>query len=128
MKAPAPPVTTPMIPIQCALMFPSLSLPTAAALGSCSALPGFDNVLVGANVRRDLAMKTVDVLYFDGCPNVDVAMDHARKAVAAVGNGAEVRLVRVEGDEEAVRQQFLGSPTVRVDGLDVDVAARPRAD
>jgi hypothetical protein len=73
-------------------------------------------------------MNTVEVLYLDGCPNADVAVEHARKAVATVENGAEVRLVRVEGDEDAVRHQFLGSPTVRVDGLDVDTAARSRTD
>jgi hypothetical protein len=73
-------------------------------------------------------MKAIDVLYFDGCPNVDVAMEHARSAVAAVTNGAAVRLVRVDGDEAAVRLRFLGSPTVRVDGLDVDAAARSRTD
>jgi hypothetical protein len=73
-------------------------------------------------------MQAVEVLYFAGCPSVDVAVEHARKAVAAVATGAEVRLVRVEGDEEAIRRQFLGSPTVRVDGLDVESEARSRTD
>jgi hypothetical protein len=55
-------------------------------------------------------MKMVEVLYFEGCPNVDVALERVRKAVAAVADGAEVHLVRVDGDAEAVRRQFLGSP------------------
>ena len=73
-------------------------------------------------------MKRVEVLYFDGCPNVDVAADHARKAVAAVSESAEVQLVRVDGNDEAVRRRFLGSPTIRVDAADVDASAWERTD
>jgi hypothetical protein len=73
-------------------------------------------------------MNRVEVMYFDGCPNVEIATDHAREAVAAAGVLAEVRLVRIDGNTEAMRRQFLGSPTVRVNGEDVDVSARDRMD
>ena len=73
-------------------------------------------------------MKMVEVLYFDGCPNIDVAVDHARKAVAAVAGSARVQLVRIDGEAAAVDRRFLGSPTIRVDGADVDAAARERTD
>lgn len=71
-------------------------------------------------------MKIVEVLFFDGCPNIEVAAKHARDAIARAGVDAEVRLVRVEGD--ASRLRFLGSPTVRVDGRDVDDTASARTD
>ena len=73
-------------------------------------------------------MKTVEVLYFDGCPNVEVAADQARRAIDGAGTPAEVRLVRIEGDEDAIRRRFLGSPTIRVDGVDVDQTAAARTD
>ena len=73
-------------------------------------------------------MKTVEVLYFDGCPNAQVAADHARAAVARAGTPADVRLVRIEGDDDAIRHRFLGSPTIRVEGVDVDGSARARTD
>lgn len=73
-------------------------------------------------------MKTVDVLYFDGCPNADIAADHARAAVERANTLAEVRLVRIEHAEDAIRHRFLGSPTIRVDGVDVDGSAHTRTD
>jgi hypothetical protein len=42
--------------------------------------------------------------------------------------GAELTLRRVETPQEAEVERFLGSPTVRVDGADVDPAAAARAD
>ena len=73
-------------------------------------------------------MKTVEVLYFDGCPNLEIAVDRARKAVAAVANPAQVQLVCIHGEAEAARRRFLGSPTILVDGADVDATAAERTD
>ncbi len=72
-------------------------------------------------------MSRVEVLFFGGCPNVDIALARARKAAEATGV-ADVRLVPVESEDDARRLGFLGSPTVRVDGLDVEVSARARTD
>ena len=73
-------------------------------------------------------MKAVEVLFFDGCPNVDIAMSHVQEAIVQAGILADVRAVRVEEGADAVRLRFLGSPTVRVGGVDVDAAARARTD
>lgn len=73
-------------------------------------------------------MKTVEVLFFGGCPHIEVAAAHARDAIARTGVDAEVRLVRIEREADASRLRFLGSPTVRVDGRDVDASATDRTD
>lgn len=73
-------------------------------------------------------MKMVEVLFFGGCPNIEVAAARARDAIDRAGVDAEVHLVRVEGDADASRLRFLGSPTVRVDGRDVDDSAASRTD
>lgn len=76
-----------------------------------------------------MSIRVVDVLFFDGCPNVDDAVERVRSAAAAANlPDVDVRLVRVETEEEAARTGFLGSPSVRVDGVDVELAARARAD
>jgi hypothetical protein len=72
--------------------------------------------------------RRVEVLVFDGCPNVEATLERARAAVVATRAHAEVQLVQVESDEEAKRLRFLGSPTVRVDGVDVDGSAKLRDD
>ena len=51
-----------------------------------------------------------------------------REPVAAAAPGGEVELRAVESIEDAERERFLGSPTVRVDGLDVDPGAAKRYD
>jgi hypothetical protein len=67
--------------------------------------------------------RRIEVLFVDGCPNVDSAVDRARAAIEAAGVAATVVLVRVGSEEEARRLRFVGSPTVRVDGNDVDPTA-----
>jgi hypothetical protein len=70
----------------------------------------------------------VEVLVFDGCPNVETALQRARGAIAAAKVPARVQLVRVADDDQARRLRFLGSPTVRVNGADVDPTAAGRED
>lgn len=70
----------------------------------------------------------VEVLYFDGCPNHEVLLPHLRELLKSVGAGQDIELVRVEDAEAAERERFLGSPTVRVDGEDVEPGAGERTD
>ena len=62
-------------------------------------------------------MPVIEVLYFDGCPGAEPALSMARD-VAARHTGAEVRAVRVE-PENVDTARFSGSPTIRVDGVDI---------
>ena len=61
---------------------------------------------------------TVTVLYFDGCPNWELARDRAEEALRVVGASEAVGLQRVESVEEAERFRFAGSPTILIDGED----------
>lgn len=71
---------------------------------------------------------TVELLYFDGCPSHERLLPRLRELVTAADPGAKVELRRIETIEEAERERFLGSPTVRVDGRDVDPGAEERSD
>jgi 2-methylcitrate dehydratase PrpD len=75
-----------------------------------------------------MASHTVEILYFDGCPHAQPAVDRVRAVVAETGATADVREVRVETEADAQRLRFLGSPSVRVDGRDVDPDAADRND
>ena len=70
----------------------------------------------------------VEVLYFDGCPNHEALLPHLRELLESSGAGADIELVRVEDPVAAERERFLGSPTVRVDGEDVEPGAADRTD
>jgi hypothetical protein len=70
----------------------------------------------------------VEVLYFDGCPNHESLVPRLHELLARTGSDAALTLRRVETSQQAERERFLGSPTVRVDGRDVDPAAAGRDD
>ena len=65
-------------------------------------------------------MPLVELLYFDGCPNYTDYLPRLRALLAASGIPGDVTLRRVDSEEAAVAQRFLGSPTVRVNGQDVE--------
>lgn len=73
-------------------------------------------------------MRQIEVLVSKGCPNVEATLAQVRTAIAATNATSDVKVVDVENDEAAVRLRFLGSPTVRIDGIDVDASARGRHD
>lgn len=66
----------------------------------------------------------VDVLYFEGCPSGTAAYDLARTVVRSVGVVADVNLIEVTSDEMAREIGFLGSPSIRIDGQDIEPARR----
>ena len=68
----------------------------------------------------------VELLYFDGCPSHGRLLPVVRRLARAAG--AELALRRIETRDEAEAERFLGSPTVRVDGRDVDPGAVDRTD
>src|SRR4051794_19776661 len=78
--------------------------------------------------RRSSASSRAPPQYFDGCPSHEALLPRLRELLARAGVDAQVQLRRVESVEAAQRERFLGSPTLRVDGQDVDPTAADRDD
>jgi hypothetical protein len=72
------------------------------------------------------ATPLIEVLYFDGCPSHERLLPTVERLASDVR--AEVTVRRVASPEEAEAERFLGSPTVRVDGADVEPGAPARTD
>lgn len=70
---------------------------------------------------------TVEVLMVSGCPGTELAIARVREAAEALALETNLRFVIVENDEQARVHGFVGSPTVRVEGVDVEegIANRP---
>ena len=66
----------------------------------------------------------IEVLYFAGCPNHKPAVERVRQVLAEEGLSAEVLEVNVSQPSIAQNVGFLGSPSIRVNGLDVEPEAR----
>ena len=70
----------------------------------------------------------IEVLYFDGCPNHEALLPHLRQLLDDVDRATAIELVEVPDADAAQRERFLGSPTLRVDGRDVEPGAELRTD
>jgi len=70
----------------------------------------------------------LELLYFDGCPNHETLLPRLRELLAGEGISSEIDLRRITDDEAAQRERFLGSPSVRVNGRDVEPDAERRTD
>jgi hypothetical protein len=71
---------------------------------------------------------TIELLYFDGCPNYERFMPHLQELLERSGVHEQVLRRKVESSEDAVAERFLGSPTLRIDGVDVERSAEARID
>ncbi len=60
----------------------------------------------------------VQLLYFDDCPNWQVADTRLREALETLGRPVEVEKVLVTTPEQAEHWGFHGSPSVLIDGED----------
>ena len=70
----------------------------------------------------------IEVLYFGGCLNHEAAVERVKEALREEGLSAEIAEVNVQDAEVAQSLQFLGSPSVRIEGLDIEPAARSSRD
>ena len=62
----------------------------------------------------------VSFLYYEECPSHDLALERLREVMAEEGLPGEVEVIKVETEEQAHELRFVGSPTIRVDGQDID--------
>ncbi len=62
---------------------------------------------------------TVELLWWEGCPSHPDALDDLRRILREEGIEADVARIEIKDDEQARREHFPGSPTIRIDGKDI---------
>lgn len=72
------------------------------------------------------AQPLVEILYFTGCPNYEQARAMVERVSEELRLEPQLRLVDVADTDAAKRLRFLGSPTVRVGGRDIEPGAEQR--
>ncbi len=70
----------------------------------------------------------IELLTFEGCPNAQSARSLVERVVAESHVDAEIAYVNVPDADAAERLRFLGSPTIRVDGRDIEPGADERTE
>jgi hypothetical protein len=68
---------------------------------------------------------TIELLYFDGCPNREALLARRHELLDQLGRAPNL-VRKIDDDASAQRERFLGSPTVRVAGRDVEPGADER--
>lgn len=66
----------------------------------------------------------IEVLYIADCPNHQPTVERVRDVLRAAGIDTTVTEVEVLSTADAEQWKFIGSPTVRINGLDVEPDAR----
>lgn len=66
---------------------------------------------------------TVELLFWEGCPSHPKALADLRETMSALGLDPGGIVIReVHGEPDAEREHFIGSPTIRIDGVDIQPA------
>jgi len=62
----------------------------------------------------------IELFYFDGCPNHEKALELLNDCLKELSLDVPVERIKVESPEAAERLRFLGSPSIRIDGKDLE--------
>jgi len=69
----------------------------------------------------------IEIITFAGCPHSEATLQRTLEVLSALGANAEVGEVEVRDDVDAARLRFPGSPTIRIDGVDIEPGAESRS-
>ena len=66
----------------------------------------------------------IEVLYFRGCPNYRPALERLQLVLQQERLSAKVSEIEVKDEVHGKALKFVGSPAIRINGLDVEVNSR----
>jgi hypothetical protein len=70
----------------------------------------------------------IELYYFGGCPSFQPTLSLLQQVLDEEGVQTTVQTIPVESEESAKKYRFLGSPSLRVDGEDIEPEARTATD
>ena len=70
----------------------------------------------------------IELLYFEGCPNHLPTMEILREILESLCCRDQIRQVEVSTQAEAEAIRFVGSPSIRINGSDIEPWARTTKD
>lgn len=62
----------------------------------------------------------ITFLYYEDCPSHEEALQRLRSVMAEEAIEAEIDIRKVETETQAQQLRFTGSPTIRINGRDID--------
>ena len=96
----------------------------------CGIFTSDSNNKVNSAMKSDSITQDVHVRVLSGkdCINTPPTIKLIQRIAASLDIAIIVENIFIDTQEEAVKYRFLGSPTVQIDGLDLDIDARKITD
>ena len=63
----------------------------------------------------------IELLYFDGCPNHTQALENLKQCLQELSLNEQIDRIKVERNDDAIAHRFLGSPSIRINGKDLEI-------
>jgi hypothetical protein len=67
----------------------------------------------------------ITFLYFNGCPNSEPTLENLKTALAELNFDADLSIIEVKDPQQAASLGFLGSPSILVEGRDLETGRPP---
>lgn len=69
-------------------------------------------------------MLKIDILYVEGCSSTSDTLELVKEVIDKMGIKAQINTILIRNSEQAREYKLFGSPTVLVNGLDIDPRVR----
>lgn len=66
----------------------------------------------------------IQFLYFDGCPSYKQGLKNLKQALSELSLSEDFVMINIETNKAAKEHHFIGSPTIIINGEDIDPRAR----
>lgn len=67
----------------------------------------------------------IEFQYFEGCPNSDELYNNLKQAIVDYKNKIELKKIKINTPELAKQYKFRGSPTILINGKDIEGMIEP---
>jgi len=76
--------------------------------------------------RMTVSVPKLELLFAPGCEAIESTVTMVEEALRELGLAADVLEIMVDTEEKARELKFLGSPSIRVNGIDIEPGADER--
>jgi len=80
--------------------------------------------LGGGQAKSGKTIMDIQLLSFSGCPGIEPTLTRLKAVMRDEGVECPIQRVEVADDVTAHRERFLGSPSIRINGLDIETSRR----
>ena len=70
-------------------------------------------------MKNESSQMKIEILFFNDCPSWKILRHDLIEVLGKLEINTDISLVEVETHDEAMKYEFIGSPTIRINNIDV---------